>query len=550
MTSLIGFNFLFLLGTFLLIVSVGAFVWYVYVEYFSYKFGRRKTPPYLKGIVDSEGRVILSSLSSIWYENEKRSSFSFEDYTEAYSEGVKKGVDKALEQVAKEFFEPKVFSDSISHDGKDDVEVDSRDPVDALFENLPPRTVIELIIPSVLKLDLPYLEGLSEEEKNILYKRFLDRLMEEENFKRVGDITPSVGEKIYREEVEKFIGVSSGGTEGEIEEKEDSIDTITMENLLVKDLDNRSKSYQSDFSSSSWFADFFVNEIGLSIQLVNSLRLSEPDLVLLEARMDFLAIPEVKALLNFMIKLHEKNKLYLLFSKSYDVSKLFKDYLLYITSCLSDKLFDSPGVDSPVLSYFRNRASYYYSLKMCRFGAYEAAKKGKWGPLASKEVMFLPVISGYLASVERPDLEKEFTDLIISNLNIKVQDMFYRSFTFANKKKGEIDTDDRYFDHLGFSYEGKIYLLPYAVDLWLDYYALAMPYVLSSIIKVDVVFEKPVYVHPYTVSYKDGRNRTFKLSEVTDERDLSKVIVSSLLNKEVKIKDYQNVESIKKISFV
>ncbi|WP_029523638.1 hypothetical protein [Persephonella sp. KM09-Lau-8] len=545
--SLENVNWLFVLGIFSISVSIFVLAWYLYTEFFSYRFSRKGIPSYLKGIVDSEGRLILSSLASIWYENKRKTSLTSEDYKEVYSEGVRQGVDKALEQIAREFFEPKVFSDG--DDKQDEVKNEKKDPVDALFENLPPKAIIEVIIPSVLKLDIPSIKGLSEEEKNIIYRNFLDRLFKEQNFKEIGSITSSVGERIYKEEVEKFVKGSIENAKEKEEVKDENKETI--EKLLKK---QDKKEPQDSFSLwngnlPSEFVEYFVKRVDLPEELVRSLRFSEPDFVLLEARMDFLAIPEVKDLLRFMIDLHSRGKLHLFFSQKYDISKLFKDYLLYVTSCLSDRLFDSSDVDdSPVYAYFKKRASYYYSLKMCRPGAYESARKGKWGPVASKEVMFLPVVSGYLASVERPELEKEFVDLIISNLNVKVQDMFFRSFTFTDKKTGEIDTDDRYFDHLGFSYQDRIYLLPYAVDLWLDYYSLAMPYVLSSVVKVDFSFGRPSYVHPYTVFYRDGRSRTFKFAEVTNENNLNKVLINALMNKEVMIKDYQNIETVERVT--
>lgn len=542
--NLAGFDILFILGLLLVIISVGVFVWYIRVEFFPYglkNFRKKGIPPHLKGIVDSEGRVILSSLASIWYENKKRSSLTSEDYREVYSEGVKKGIDKALEQVAREFFEPKIFSDS-TDDAYNENKEKSKDPVDVLFENLPPKAIIETILPSVLKLDFPQIKNLSEEEKDTVYRSFLNRLIKEEKFKGTGEITPSIGERIYREEVEKYVeGSGRSRSEGK---KGDASKEIGEVLLNKKERDSGSSYGNISFE----LTDFFIRELEIPEELVRSLRFSEPDFVLLETRIDSLIIPEVKTLIKFIVDLHLKNKLYLFFSKRYEISKVFKDYLLYVASCLSDRLFDDMDSDSPVLSYFRSRASYYYSLKMCRSNAYEAARKGKWGYFASKEVSFLPVVSAFLASIERPDIEKEFVDLIIGNLNIKVQDMFFRSFTFTDKKTGEIDTDDRYFDHLGFSYNGRIFLLPYAVDLWLDYYSLSMPYVLSSVVKTDIIFEKPVYVNPYTVTYRNGRSRTFKLSEVTEEGGLNKVLINALVNKEVNIRDYQNILSIEKVS--
>jgi len=518
--------FLYGFGSFLIAASLGYLVWYFYREHRGVLALRKRgrLPPYLRGIADEKGRIVISALASIWKEKTEREKLKVSDVEEVYSEGVAKGYHDTLIQVAREHFEPKILPGDKEETGE------TKDPVDRVFESLPPQVLIEFLIPSLLEIKIPELDRLTPDQKERVYRRVAERLLSEAG--RVVELKKEYGEKVYKEEVRRE---ASGETQSRIltEKKERVVKHVSVS--------------EDEGNVPGDIAHFFVSEFDISLDVVKSLRLNEPDLMVIENRAEFLALPDNRELIRFLVDLHLNGLLPYFFGKKYEIGKVLKDFVLFLASLKTENLLER-GSSRPVLDYLKERAEKYYSYKMARPAAYGNAKNGKWGINALREVNFLPLAAGYLAQLERPNLVTEFVDVVIEKLNLKIQDMFFREFTFTDSKTGEVFVESKYYDHLGFSHDGSIYIVPTAVDLWLGYYSLAMPYVLLSVLKVGFVFERPVYIYPYTIHYKSGKKKTFRLFEITDDSEFNKTLSERLVNKSVAIKDFIDVDFVEKIT--
>jgi hypothetical protein len=519
-------NLAYLVGASISVISLFILSWYVYQEVQN----RRKSGKSFDGFVDRDGRVYMSVLSSIWKEKEKRENLSSKDYSQASAEGIESGIEKIVESVAKKYFEPAVYN---ADDDESKKKVSSSDPVDGLFESLPPSLVIETIFPSLAKIAVPGMEKLSREEMEAVYKEVLSTILRE--YKTIGEVTPEAGKRLLEKEVSRYTGTTISDKKEDDKEVKDSL-VPEVEGNLPEDV-----------------ASFFEKECQLPSYLVRGLRLSEPELMVVENRIDIFAVNEIREIMDFILKLHREGDLPFFFTRRYDIYKVFKDFLVYVGSLPFEKIFSRASSEDYIYDYFRDRARFYYTKKMVQPSYFAKLEEGLYGQAKALELRFISLISSFLLERERPSLSEEFIDFIIEKLNRKETDMISRDFVdYKRDKKGKIvdtETVHKYYDHVGFSFNDQIYLIPQAVDLWLDYYSLGMPYVLKGVIRVDFVFEKAVYVHPYEVYYTDQPgSRTFKLMETTPEAGVSSLIYRALKTKEPRIKEFRNIKTIKRIS--
>ena len=496
---------------------------------------RRKKPAgiekYIKDYVDADGNLLLERLAEIWLRVEKKNLYTRKEVVSLVDKAAvraKKEMAQRAESVLGQIYS---ISDVESSD-----EIFSKLPAEekiaALFgEDFIEEIAGEDISPEAKSRLADYiwnyvesfkdrkLSDFSREEIREIVSELKKELKGERvnnlSSKRASVIVNEVAEEVLKENIPHVVSSAKGPGELKIDE--------TFEGNLSADVKER------------------LVELGMNQEIVERIYVSPDEMLSRSGEFEYLWRDSVGDLIKFYNQLYLSKDLRYFLSYSFEPVKLFKDYMLYLLDNYrpGDKSSSVEGFGRVIGS-----AEFYNYLSLKNYKSFKKKKDAE-----SKNFTFMSIIVAY-ESFTSENYQKNHLDLmetLFSYLNVKREGVAYREFVFSSNKGKEEEQFVVSYDHVGFTYDGEVYLIPKALDIIMGKYFLAVPYLFKNHFEMFFLSDYFPHVGLFKVKRKvngDFERRNELLIKVRKDSNFYASLMENLKHKDLKISNYRNLHSI------